>query len=55
MLIGLLLSTLLGSRWADSIAALIVAALDAREGIAAWRGDVESPFELFEEGRQRRR
>lgn len=49
VLIGLLLNTLLGWMWADSVAALIVAALAVREGIEAWRGDVESPFELFEE------
>lgn len=49
VLIGLLLNSLFGWWWADSIAALIVAALALREGIEAWRGDVESPFELFEE------
>jgi divalent metal cation (Fe/Co/Zn/Cd) transporter len=49
VLIGLLLNSLFGWWWADSIAALVVAALAVREGIEAWRGDVESPFELFEE------
>lgn len=49
VLIGLLLNTLLGWMWTDSVAALIVAALAVREGIEAWRGDVESPFELFQE------
>ena len=49
VLIGLLLNSLFGWMWADSIAALIVAALAVREGIEAWRGDVESPLELFEE------
>lgn len=49
VLIGLLLNALFGWMWADSVAALIVAALAIREGIEAWRGDVESPFELFEE------
>ncbi len=49
VLIGLLLNTLFGWMWADSVAALVVAALAIREGIEAWRGDVESPFELFEE------
>lgn len=49
VLIGLLLNSLFGWTWADSVAALIVAALAVREGIEAWRGDVESPFELFEE------
>lgn len=49
VLIGLLLNTLLGWMWTDSVAALIVAAVAVREGIEAWRGDVESPFELFQE------
>jgi divalent metal cation (Fe/Co/Zn/Cd) transporter len=49
VLIGLLLNSLFGWWWADSIAALLVAFLAVREGIEAWRGDVESPFELFEE------
>ncbi|KZE92444.1 Ferrous-iron efflux pump FieF [Agromyces sp. NDB4Y10] len=49
VLIGLLLNSLFGWTWADSVAALVVAALAVREGIEAWRGDVESPFELFEE------
>lgn len=49
VLIGLLLNSLFGWWWADSVAALVVAALAVREGIEAWRGDVESPFELFEE------
>jgi divalent metal cation (Fe/Co/Zn/Cd) transporter len=49
VLIGLLLNSLFGWWWADSIAALVVAFLAVREGIEAWRGDVESPFELFDE------
>jgi divalent metal cation (Fe/Co/Zn/Cd) transporter len=49
VLIGLLLNSILGWMWADSVAALIVAALAIREGIEAWRGDVESPFELLED------
>jgi divalent metal cation (Fe/Co/Zn/Cd) transporter len=49
VLIGLLLNSLLGWMWADSVAALIVAALAVREGIEAWRGEVESPFELLED------
>jgi divalent metal cation (Fe/Co/Zn/Cd) transporter len=49
VLIGLLLNSLFGWTWADSVAALIVAALALREGVEAWRGDVESPFQLFEE------
>ncbi|MFB9643958.1 cation transporter [Agromyces lapidis] len=49
VLIGLLLNSLFGWTWADSVAALVVAALAVREGIEAWRGEVESPLELFEE------
>ena len=49
VLIGLLLNSLLGWMWADSVAALVVAALAIREGIEAWRGDVESPLEVLEE------
>ena len=49
VLIGLLLNTLFGWMWADSVAALVVAALALREGVEAWRGDVESPLELLEE------
>lgn len=45
--VGLILNSLLGWWWADSVAALIVAALAVREGIEAWRGDVESPFEVL--------
>lgn len=47
VLIGLLLNTLFGWMWADSVAALVIAALAIREGIEAWRGDVESPFEVL--------
>ena len=32
-----------------SIAALVVAGLAIREGIEAWRGDIESPFEVLED------
>jgi len=49
VLIGLLMNTLFGWMWADSVAALVVAVLALREGIEAWRGDVDSPLELFEE------
>jgi divalent metal cation (Fe/Co/Zn/Cd) transporter len=49
VLIGLVLNTLFGWMWADSVAALVVAGLAIREGIEAWRGDVESPFEVLEE------
>lgn len=46
--VGLILNSLFGWWWADSAAALVVAALAVREGIEAWRGDVESPFEVLE-------
>ncbi|TFC55148.1 hypothetical protein E3O62_14625 [Cryobacterium sp. TMT2-15-1] len=49
VLIGLLLNSLFGWAWADSVAALVVAVLAIREGIEAWRGDVESPFEVLSE------
>src|SRR5690554_5715226 len=49
VLIGLLLNTLFGWDWADPVAALVVAFLAAREGLEAWRGEVESPFEVLEE------
>ncbi len=39
LLIGLLLNTLLGWAWADSIAALVIAGWAIREGVEAWRGD----------------
>ncbi|HJB64137.1 MAG TPA: cation transporter [Candidatus Microbacterium pullistercoris] len=47
--IGLVLNSLFGWWWADSVAALVVAFLAIREGIEAWRGDVESPFEVLED------
>lgn len=47
--IGLALNSLFGWWWADSVAALVVAVLAIREGIEAWRGDVESPFEVLED------
>lgn len=49
VLIGLLLNSLFGWAWADSVAALVVAFLALREGVEAWRGDVESPLEMLEE------
>lgn len=49
VLIGLILNSLLGWMWADSVAALVVAVLAVREGIEAWRGDIESPFEVLED------
>lgn len=39
LLIGLLLNSLLGWAWADSIAALVIAGWAIKEGIEAWRGD----------------
>lgn len=39
VLIGLLLNALLGWSWADPVAAMVVAAVAAREGIEAWRGE----------------
>ena len=39
LLVGLLLISLLGWAWADSIAALVIAGFAIREGIEAWRGD----------------
>ena len=47
--VGLILNSLFGWWWADSIAALAVAVLAIREGIEAWRGDVDSPFEILED------
>ncbi|WP_344001546.1 cation transporter [Microbacterium paludicola] len=49
VLIGLLLNALFGWVWADSVAALVVAVLAIREGVEAWRGDLESPFEVLED------
>lgn len=48
VLIGLLLNSLFGWMWADSIAALVIAALAIREGIEAWRGDIESPVDVLD-------
>lgn len=39
LLVGLLLNTLMGWSWADSIAALVIAGWAIKEGIEAWRGD----------------
>jgi divalent metal cation (Fe/Co/Zn/Cd) transporter len=38
LLVGLLLNSLLGWAWADSIAALVIAGFAVREGLEAWRG-----------------
>lgn len=39
LLIGLLLNSLFGWAWADSVAALVIAGFAVREGFEAWRGD----------------
>ncbi len=39
LLVGLLLNSLFGWTWADSVAALVIAAIAVREGIEAWKGD----------------
>lgn len=49
VLLGLVANSLLGWGWADQVAALVVAALAVREGVEAWHGEVESPFEVLEE------
>ena len=43
---GLLLNSLFGWRWADPVAALAIAAVAIRAGIAAWRGDTCCPKPL---------
>lgn len=39
VLLSLGLNSLLGWTWADSVAALVIAAFAVREGVEAWRGD----------------
>jgi divalent metal cation (Fe/Co/Zn/Cd) transporter len=39
LLLGLVLNATLGWSWADPIAGLAIAAVAAREGVAAWRGE----------------
>lgn len=39
LLAGLLLNSTLGWSWADPLAALVIAALAVKEGVAAWKGD----------------
>jgi divalent metal cation (Fe/Co/Zn/Cd) transporter len=39
LLVGLLANALVGWWWADPIAALVIAAVAAKEGIASWRGE----------------
>jgi divalent metal cation (Fe/Co/Zn/Cd) transporter len=40
LLVGLLGNAIAGWWWADPAAALVIAAIAAREGVEAWRGDV---------------
>ncbi|MFI5622807.1 cation transporter [Nocardioides sp. NPDC051685] len=48
LVLGLVLNSLLGWWWADSLAALAIAAVAIREGVNAWRGEVCcSPAEAF--------
>ena len=39
LLLGLVLNATLGWSWADPVAGLVIAAVAAREGIEAWRGE----------------
>ena len=39
LLVGLLLNALAGWWWADPAAALVIAALAAKEGVESWRGE----------------
>ena len=39
LLVGLLLNAALGWSWADPVAGLVIAAVAAREGLQAWRGE----------------
>ena len=39
LLLGLLLNAVLGWTWADPAAGLVIAAIAAREGVQAWRGE----------------
>nr|WP_228538052.1 cation transporter [Nocardia sp. XZ_19_231] len=43
LLVGLLLNSLFGWSWADPIAALVIAAIAAKEGLNAWKGDACCP------------
>lgn len=47
LLIGLLLNSLFGLWWADSLAALVIAGFAIKEGIEAWKGESCSPAELL--------
>lgn len=51
VLLGLALNSLFGWAWADSVAALVIAAFAVREGIEAWRGDTcATPVGMLLEG-----
>jgi divalent metal cation (Fe/Co/Zn/Cd) transporter len=39
LLVGLVLNSLLGWAWADSVAALVIAGFAVKEGLEAWKGD----------------
>ncbi|MGK2938722.1 MAG: cation transporter [Solirubrobacteraceae bacterium] len=39
VLLGLVLNSLFGWAWADSVAALVIAVFAVREGVEAWKGD----------------
>lgn len=39
LLVGLILNATLGWTWADPLAGLVIAAIAAREGLQAWRGE----------------
>jgi divalent metal cation (Fe/Co/Zn/Cd) transporter len=39
LLVGLVLNAALGWSWADPVAALVIAGVAVKEGVAAWRGD----------------
>jgi hypothetical protein len=41
--VGLLLNSLFGWSWADPIAALVIAAIAAKEGRNAWKGNTCCP------------
>jgi divalent metal cation (Fe/Co/Zn/Cd) transporter len=39
LLVGLLLNSVLGWAWADSVAALVIAGFAIKEGLEAWKGE----------------
>ncbi|MFD5863577.1 cation transporter [Agromyces sp. NPDC127015] len=50
-LLGLLLNSLFGWAWADSVAALVIVVFAVREGLEAWRGDTcATPVGMLLEG-----